>query len=193
MQGPIAARRFSRLAPSRSMAAIVLSTTPPAPSTRRPAPPTVAGVGIGQQHRRAIGGQHAQHDARPVGDQRIRLGRAGRGPALLGDGQHVGRMDLVHGQEFCIGEIERGRGAAADLAQVGLIARAVAAVERRIETGAHAAAAREEAMLHAVELGKRFGLDHVVSEGVPGWVSVKPAGAALLPSPTAMTRNRVPI
>ncbi len=103
-------------------------------------------------------------------------------------------MDLVHGQKLCIGEIERGRGAAAVLAHiVGLIARAVAAVERRIETGAHAAAAGEEAMLHAVELGKRFGLDHVVSEGVPGWVSVKPAGAALLPSPTAMTRNRVPI
>ena len=44
-------------------------------------------------------------------------------------------------------------------------------------------------MLHAVEVGKRCGLDHVVSEGV----SEKPAGAALLPSPTAMTRNRVPI
>ena len=44
-------------------------------------------------------------------------------------------------------------------------------------------------MLHAVELGKRFGLDHVASEGLSG----NPAGAALLLSPTARTRNRVPI
>ena len=63
---------------------------------------------------------------------------------------------------------ELGGGAAAVLAHiVGLIARAVAAVERGVEAFAHAALAREEAMLHAVEVGKGARLDHVLSEGYP--------------------------
>src|SRR5205814_2562526 len=107
-----------------------------------------------------------------------------------GDDQHVGRMGLVQSQKFCFGQLERGRRAAAVLAHiVGLVARAVAAIERGVEAGTDAAAAGEKPMLHAVEVGKRFGLDHVVSEGV----SEKPTGAALLLSPTAKTRNRVPI
>src|SRR5689334_8151765 len=99
-------------------------------------------------------------------------------------------MVLVHGEKIGLAEVEGGGGAAAVLAHiVGLIARAVAAVERRIEAFAHAALAREETVLHAVEVGEGAGLDHVRSEGA----SEKPTGAALLPSPTAKTRKRVPI
>ena len=90
-----------------------------------------AGVGIGQQHGRAIGGEHAQHDARPVGHQAIGLGRARRTPAVLGHGQHVGRMDLVHGLEVGLAQAELLGHAAAVLAHVvGRVGRAIAAVER---------------------------------------------------------------
>ena len=161
MQGPIAARTRSRRAPSFSIAAIVASTTPPsAPFQPACAAPITPACGIGQQHRRAVGRHHAQHDARPVGHQRVGLGRAGRGPALArrrsarrsnGSGAAVSRSGSARPNV-------RG-GAAAVLAHVvGLIARAVAAVQRRVEAAADAAAAGEEAMLHAVEVGKRVEL-----------------------------------
>src|SRR5262249_53621138 len=98
----------------------------------------------------------------------------------------LGRMDLMHGQEIVRAALEGGGGAAAILAHiVRLIARAVAAIERRIEPAADAAPASEEAMLHAGEVGKRVGSDHALSE--------KPVGVALVSSPMASTRNRVPI
>ena len=124
------------------------------------------GLGVGKQHRRAIGRHHAQRDAGTVGHQRVGPGRARRGPAVGADNQHVGRMELVHGQEIGLAQREMGGGAAAVLAHiVGLIARAVAAVERGVEAFAHAALAREEAMLHAVEVGKGARLDHVLVRG----------------------------
>ena len=95
-------------------------------------------------------------------------------------------MDLVQRQQFALAALEAGCGAAPVLAHiVGLVARAVAAVQRRIEAGADAALAGEKAMLHAGEVGKRVGSDHMASEN--------PGGAALLSSPTASTRNKVPI
>ena len=99
-------------------------------------------------------------------------------------------MDLVDGQQIGFTPAERCRGPAAVLAHiVRTVARTVAAIERRIEAGTDAASPGEKSMLHAVEVGKCAGLDHVSSEGV----SEKPAGAALLSSPTASTRNKVPI
>ena len=74
MHGPIAAAMRSTLAPSEIIAAIAWSVTP----ASRPAP---AGMGradharlaVGQQHRRAIGGDDAEQQAGPVGDQRVGL------------------------------------------------------------------------------------------------------------------------
>ncbi len=40
-----------------------------------------AGLGIGQQHRRAVGGDHAEQQAGPVGDQRV-----GLRPLVMGHG-----------------------------------------------------------------------------------------------------------
>ena len=78
--------------------------------------------------------------------------RARRGPALGRRRSARRSMDLVHGQQIGLAEAERGRRAAAVLAHiVGLVARAVAAVERRVEARADAAVAGEEAMLHAGE------------------------------------------
>src|SRR5215471_8137689 len=95
-------------------------------------------------------------------------------------------MDLMHGQELVGPTLERSSGAATVLAHVlRAVARAVATVQRRIEPGADAALASEKPMLHAGEVGKRGGFDHIASEN--------PVGAALLSSPTASTRNKVPI
>src|SRR5262245_20801911 len=99
-------------------------------------------------------------------------------------------MDLVHGEQIAFVESERCRSAPSVLAHiVGTVARPVATIQRRIEAGAYAAAPREEPVLHAVEAGQRpvldLSLDHVSSEN--------PAGAALLSSPMANTRNKVPI
>ena len=41
-----------------------------------------AGLRVGQQDRAAIGGEHAQEQARPVGDQRVGLGRGRHCPRV---------------------------------------------------------------------------------------------------------------
>jgi hypothetical protein len=70
-------------------------------AAQRPLPPGVDGTDhtrltVSQQHRAAVGGQHAQDQARPVGDERIGLGRRvvvprlrdreGHGPVHLAGG-----------------------------------------------------------------------------------------------------------
>ena len=64
MQGPTAATMRSRRAPSLSMAAMVASRMP-ASAPRQPACAAAddAGLGVGEQHRGAIGGQHADGEA----------------------------------------------------------------------------------------------------------------------------------
>lgn len=52
------------------------------------------GLAIGQQHRRAIGGDNAEREARPVGDYCIRFGPRIVTPRL-GDGNRFGGMDLL--------------------------------------------------------------------------------------------------
>ena len=95
-------------------------------------------------------------------------------------------MDLMYGKKIFRAAFETRGDAAAVLAHVlRIVARTVTAVQRRIEAGADAALASEKAMLHAGEVGKRGGSDHIASEN--------PVGAALLSSPTASTWNKVPI
>src|SRR6266404_2992028 len=99
-------------------------------------------------------------------------------------------MDLVHGEQIGFAQAELGGGPAAILAHVlRIVRRAVTAIERREETGADAALAGEEPMLHAGKVGERWGLDH----GASGGRSEKPAGGTLVVSPSASTRNKVPI
>ncbi len=75
MQGPIAATMRSGRAPSPAIAPTVASTTP-ASAPRQPAwaAPITPAVGVREQHRRAVGAEHAERDARAVADQRV--GRA---------------------------------------------------------------------------------------------------------------------
>ena len=72
MHGPTAAAMRSTPAPSDSIAAIVASVTP-ASAPRQPAwaAPTTPASRVGEQHRRAVGGQDAEQQAGPVGDHRV--------------------------------------------------------------------------------------------------------------------------
>ena len=53
---------------------------------------------VGEQHRRAVGGEDAEDQAGPVGDQRVRPA-GGRRRNRRGDVDRVGRMDLVEGDQ----------------------------------------------------------------------------------------------
>src|SRR6185369_14284122 len=134
MQGPIAARTRSRRAPSFSMAAMVVSTTPPKAPFQ---PACAAPITWASASANSTGAQSAASTPSTT------PGRSVTSASPLG----------------APGEVQRW--AAAVFAHiVRLIARTVAAVERGIEAFAHAALAREEAMLHAVEVGKGARLDH---------------------------------
>ena len=87
MHGPTAAAIRSRRAPERSIAAIVASVTP-ASAPRQPAcaAPTTPASAIGEQHRRAIGGEDAEQEVGPVGDHRV-----GMRPLVL----RPGSLDLT--------------------------------------------------------------------------------------------------
>ena len=187
MQGPTAARMRSRRAPSFSIAAIVASTTPPSapfqPACAAPITPAAASASSTGAQSAAI--TPSTTPGRSVTSPSA-LGAPGEVQRCVPTVSDLGRMDLVQGQELGLGVAEGLRHAPAVLAHVvGTVARAVAAIERRIEAGADAAAAGEE----AVRARRR---DRQAREPIMS-ASEKPAGAALLPSPTARTRNKVPI
>ncbi len=117
-----------------------------------------AGFVVGQQDGGAVGRQDAQHHARPVRYEPVGLGRSRGGPAIVADGQNVGRVNLMQGLQVGFIESEMSGHATAVFAHVlRLVARAVAAIQRGIEATADAALAREEAVLHPIEVGKRLG------------------------------------
>ena len=86
MTGPIAAAMRARSAPSDSIAATADSITPP----KRALPAGMggtdhAGLRVGEQDRRAIGGEDAEREAGPVGDDGVGMGAGIVGPGLGGD------------------------------------------------------------------------------------------------------------
>ena len=87
MHGPTAARIRSRLAPSRSIAAMVASVTPAMRRASRMRRADHAGLGVGEQHRRAIRGQDAEQQARAVRDHRVGVRPLVLRPGALDDRQ----------------------------------------------------------------------------------------------------------
>ena len=187
MQGPTTTARRSRRAPSFSIAAIVASTTPPsAPFQPACAAPITRACGSAS----STGAQSAAITPSTT------PGRSVTSPSALGAPGEVQRSlpTVSTSVEWIWYRVRRSGSsrpkrlgdAAAVLAHVvGTVARAVAAVQRRIEAAADAAAPGEEAMLDAVEVGERGSFDHAAFR--------KTGRRALLSSPTAMTRNKVPI
>ena len=79
----MAARMFSGLAPSATMAATV--SRDDAAGGALPAGmggADDAGLGVGEQHRRAVGGEDAEQQVRAVGDHRVGFDRDARRRAL---------------------------------------------------------------------------------------------------------------
>ena len=107
------------------------------------------GFRIGEQDRAAIGRGHADGKRAHAGDDgvgaRPRVGR----PRSFGDND-LGRMHLIEGEEAVRLDAERRRHARAvfrDMA--GVVLRAGAAIEARIDAAGHAAGAGEEGMANA--------------------------------------------
>ena len=150
MHGPMPARIRSRCAPRRSIASTVASTTPPkAPRQPACAAPITRAAGSREQHRRAVGSEHAQRQAGDVGRHRVRPRRILDFPGLF-DGNSDGAVDLVAGREPVGRNTEqrhRDVAVARDLCRE--VARAEPAIQRGVEAVADPALPGEKGMADA--------------------------------------------
>ena len=107
---------------------------------------------VGEQHRRAIGGEDAEREAGRRGDDGVGMRPRLVGPGLGGD-QGGGRMDLVQGHQPPAWR-DRRHGAAAIFGDGGaVVVRAQADIETGTQALRHAAAAAEEAVRYADQAG----------------------------------------
>ena len=141
MHGPIAATMRSALAPSalhRGDGGVGDAAERAFPAGMRRADD--AGGRVGEQHRHAIGGEDAEQQAGPIGDERVgmRARIVGEG---RGDGDGIGRMDLVQGDERRAGRDRRDRARAVLGDRGGIVVRAEADVEPGVDAGGDAALA----------------------------------------------------
>jgi len=117
-----------------------------------------AGLGIGEQHRRAIGGEDAEREARTIGDQRIGM-RPRRLVPGIGDGDGLGAVHLEQADQPPAGQHRPDR-APAILADRPRI---VVGAEPDIQPGMHAdgdaPAPAEKAVRHASQCGRADYLD----------------------------------
>ena len=110
-----------------------------------------AGLRIGEQHRRAIGGDDAEYEPRTVGDQRVGM-RAGIVAPGLRHGHHLCAVDLIGGHERRAGA-DRSHRAGAVLRHDGrIVARAQPCVQPSDDAAGHAAAAAQEPVRDAKQL-----------------------------------------
>jgi hypothetical protein len=132
-----------------------------------------AGLGVGQQHRRAVRGEHAERQPGLAGHQRVDPWRLIRRPGPVGHGNTVG-MDLVGGDQAVGRKVDTSHGAGPVLRHlVPLVARAEAAVQRLVETFADPALAGKEGMAHARQVVERADRQHGPSLNRlrPPWVA----------------------
>ncbi len=134
----------------------------------RPAPAGVrrtdhAGLDVRQQHRRAIGGDHAEQDTRPVGRHRVGARPLGVRP-WTDHADRVGRMDLVDRRQRGPGKHGRDGAAAVLGDRLFIIVGAVAHVEAGNHAFRDTAAPPEEAVRNAAERVGPDDLD-VLSQG----------------------------
>ena len=195
MQGPSAAAMSPRLAPSRSIAATVASTTPvSAPFQPACAAPTTRACASANR----IMPQSAPvtPSARPgvaVDDPVAARPRVRR--PVLGDRDRVGGMDLIGHREALGRDAERGRHAGAVLGdRLRRVARADAAVERSVDALRDAAARVKKACAHSRQLqgvGREEGRRRSRrSCAAAGW---KPGGGGSLRFAMAIALNSAPI
>ena len=101
------------------MAAIVASTTPPSAPFQ---PAWAAPITPARASAMSTGAQSAASTPSATPGRSVTiasaLGAPGERPSIRRYGQHLGRMDLVHGQQAGFAEIEGGGGAAAVLAHI---------------------------------------------------------------------------
>ena len=113
-----------------------------------------AGLGIGEQHRRAIGGQDAERDPGPVGHHRVGM----RAQALVprpGHRDAIGRMDLVRVEQDRAGQHRVARQPAVFGDDRGIVVRSGADIEPGIEPGRYPAAPPEKAVRHVAQRAAR--------------------------------------
>ncbi len=115
---------------------------------------------VREQDRAAVGGGDADGEAGNLGDDGVGFRAFALRPRLLGD-HHVGRMDLVGGEEVLRLNADGGGHARAVLGDVlRLVVRTGAAVEAFIDAARHAAVAGEEGVADAVESFEVFRFQH---------------------------------
>ena len=102
---------------------------------------------VGEQYRRAIGGEDAEQDSGLVGDQRIGMRALVVRPVARLD--HCGRMHLVDGHQPCAGQDGGNRPPPVLGDRGAVVAAAPADVEAGNHAPRHATAAAEEAVGHA--------------------------------------------
>ena len=109
-----------------------------------------AGFAIGQQHRRAIGGDDPEQHARPIGRYGIGARAVGVRPRAH-HGHGIRRVDLVDRRKLRARQNGRDRAAAILRHGLGIVTGAVADVEPRDHTLRYTAAPPEETMRDRAE------------------------------------------
>jgi len=104
-----------------------------------------AGLGVGEQHRRAVGGEDAQREARAIGDQRIGM-RPRRVVPRIGDGNRIGAVYLEHRNQTPARQHRFRREAAVFGDHGGIVVRAEPDIEPGMHARRHAATPAEKAM-----------------------------------------------
>ncbi len=127
------------------------SVTPPiAPFQPACAAATTPRLTIGQQHRRAIGGEDAEQDAWPIRDDGI-----GMGAGIVGewrtDGDGIRAVDLVQSRQRSAGQDGCNGTPPVFMDSFAVVTRAEADIEALQDTARNATLTAKEAVTHAIE------------------------------------------
>jgi hypothetical protein len=126
-------------------------------------------LGVGQQHRHAIGGEDAKRKARTVGDHGVG-DRGVLGFPRLGDGDHPGGVLLIQGDQGARRLFHHFHRQGAVLRYVLRgVAGAVAAVQRGVDAVGNPAIAGEKGVTHATDVIQRGDRDHRRNPNFIAW------------------------
>jgi len=117
-------------------------------------------VMIGEQHRRAIGGENPEQQVGRVGDHRVGAGALTLRPGVIGD-DDIGRVDLVDGRKLGLGEKRGDREPAVAFDGLAVVIATEADVETRAGADRHAAAPPQKAVRELAEADRAGNLDAV--------------------------------
>ena len=117
-----------------------------------------AGLAVGEQDRRAIGGEDAEREAGPVGDDRVGMRAGVVGPGRVGIDARPAEWTWWTVTKARARRDRLDRAAAILGDRVAVVVRAPADIEAGADAGRDAAPPAEEAVRHA---GQRGGADHL--------------------------------